>query len=80
MEVHDMEINSVILHTDPETGMVVITYPTGELSLEETAKKDVPTGTKYWVVDKDELPEDRSFRDAWEIDEDYLGTHSGRGE
>lgn len=71
--------SKVILHTDPETGMVVITYPTGELPLGETAQKDVSTGAKYWIVDKDDLPEDRSFRDAWEIDEDYLGKHDGRG-
>lgn len=71
--------SKVILHTNPETGMVVITYPSGELSVEKTAEKDVSTGSKYWVVDKDDLPEDRSFRDAWEIDEDYLGKHDGRG-
>ena len=78
-----MDINEikpkVILHTDPETGMVIITYPTGELPLDETAKKDVSTGAKYWVVDEDNLPKDKSFRDAWEIDEDYLGKHNGRG-
>lgn len=77
----DNEIQSkVILHTDPETGMVVITYPTGELSLEETAKKDVSTGVKYWIINKDDLPEDRSFRDAWEIDEEFFGSHDGVGE
>lgn len=75
-----MENEQVILHTDPETGMVIITYPTGELPIEETAKKDVSAGAKYWVVNGDDLPEDRSFRDAWEVDEDYLGKHDGRGE
>ena len=75
-----MENEQVILHTDPETGKAVITYPTGELSIEETAKKDVPTEVNYWIVNLKDLPEDRSFRDAWEIDEDYLGKHDGRGE
>ena len=50
-----------------ETGIAVIT-PTGELSLEETAKKDVPTGVKYKIIDASDLPEDRDFRNAWEYD------------
>mgnify|MGYP001276114061 FL=1 len=50
-----------------ETGIAVIT-PTGELSLEETALKDVPTGVKYKIIDGSDLPEDRDFRNAWEYD------------
>ena len=50
-----------------ETGIAVIT-PTGELSLEETALKDVPTGVKYKIIDSSELPADRDFRNAWEYD------------
>jgi hypothetical protein len=79
MDINEIR-SKVILHTDPETGMVVITYPTGELPIVETAQKDVFTDAKYWIVDKDNLPEDRSFRDAWEIDEDVLGSHDGKGE
>lgn len=50
-----------------ETGIAVIT-PTGELSLEETALKDVPTGVPYLIIDSSQLPADREFRDAWEAD------------
>ena len=50
-----------------ETGIAVITL-TGELSLEETALKDVPTGVKYKIIDASDLPEDRDFRNAWEYD------------
>jgi len=50
-----------------ETGISVIT-PTGELSLEETALKDVPTGVKYKIIDESDLPSDRDFRNAWEYD------------
>ncbi len=50
-----------------ETGIAVIT-PTGELSLEETALKDVPTGVKYKIIDVSDLPSDRDFRNAWEFD------------
>ena len=50
-----------------ETGIAVIT-PTGELSVEETALKDVPTGVKYKIIDVEDLPSDRDFRNAWEYD------------
>ena len=50
-----------------ETGIAVIT-PTGELSLEETALKDVPSGVKYKIIDVSDLPPDRDFRNAWEYD------------
>ena len=57
-----------------ETGIAVIT-PTGELSVEETALKDVPSGVKYKIIDASDLPADRNFRNAWEYDftESYDG-------
>ena len=57
-----------------ETGISVIT-PTGELSLEETALKDVPSGVKYKIIDHTDLPADRDFRNAWEYDFDKNGHH-----
>jgi hypothetical protein len=42
------------------------------LTIEQIAKKDVPTGKKYKIVDKSEISSDRTFRDAWEIDESEL--------
>jgi len=54
-----------------ESGIAVI-VPTGELSVEETAKKDVPTGQPFAIVDVSEIPADRTFRGAWDIDEAEL--------
>jgi len=54
-----------------ESGIAVI-VPTGELSVEETAKKDVPTGQPFAIVDVSEIPSDRTFRNAWDIDEAEL--------
>jgi len=54
-----------------ETGIAVI-VPTGELSIEETAKKDVPQGLPFKIVDVSEIPADRTFRNAWDIDEAEL--------
>ena len=50
-----------------ETGISVL-HPTGELSLEETALKDVPSGVKYKIIDATDLPQERDFRNAWEFD------------
>jgi hypothetical protein len=47
------------------TGVAIIT-PTGELSIEEVAAKDVPAGVAYRIVNDDDVPSDRTFRNAWE--------------
>jgi hypothetical protein len=51
-----------------ESGGVSVIIPTGELSIEEVAAKDVPAGTPYLVVEDDAIPSDRSFRNAWEAE------------
>jgi hypothetical protein len=50
-----------------ETGIAII-HPTGELSIEEVAAKDVPAGVPYRIVNDDEVPSDRTFRNAWKED------------
>ena len=60
-----------IIYKNPEGGIAVI-VPTGELSAEATARKDVPTGLSYKIVDVSEIPSDRTFREAWDIDETEL--------
>ena len=58
---------SRILFPDPKGGVCVI-VPTGELSIEDVAQKDVPADTPYLIVEDDVIPADRSFRNAWEAD------------
>ena len=41
-------------------------------TLEELAQLDVPTGLKYKIVEDSDVPSDRSFRNAWEVDEAEL--------
>lgn len=59
-----------------EMGGVSILHPTEEalafMSIDEIAKKDIPTGVKYKIVDDSYLPTDRTYRDAWTIDEALL--------
>jgi len=64
-------VNQRILYKQ-DNGNVAVIVPTGELSVEETAKKDVPTGLPYKIVDVSEIPEDRTWRQAWDIDEAEL--------
>jgi hypothetical protein len=56
----------IIYPTDD--GGVAILIPTGELAIEEVARKDVPAGVAYKIVDVADIPEDRTFRNAWEAD------------
>jgi hypothetical protein len=51
-----------------DTGTVAIVIPTGELPVEHVAQKDVPAGTPYLLIDAADIPEDRTFRGAWEAD------------
>jgi hypothetical protein len=41
-------------------------------TMKELAQKDVPTGLKYKIVEDSVIPTDRSFRNAWEVDEAEL--------
>ena len=59
-----------------ESGGVSVLHPTDEalsfMTIDEIAKKDVPTGLPYKIVDDSEEPTDRTFRDAWTVDEATL--------
>ena len=56
--------NQRIIFQNQEGGVSVI-IPTGELSIEEVAAKDVPEGVAYEIVEDDAIPSDRFFRNAW---------------
>ena len=50
-----------------DDGGVSIMIPSDNcgLSVEEIARKDVPAGKPYQIVDVADVPSDRSFRNAW---------------
>jgi hypothetical protein len=59
-------MNSRIVYPTDDGGVVVIIpAPECELTIEEIAAKDVPSGKPYKIVDVSEIPSDRSFRGAW---------------
>ena len=51
-----------------DSGTITVLSPSGLLSDEETALKDVPTGVKFKILDASDLPNDYEFFDAWEFD------------
>jgi hypothetical protein len=62
-----------------ETGVCVI-HPTGELSLEDVLAKDIPIQylSTARIVDKKEIPTDRTFRNAWEIKNEKIVENIGK--
>ncbi len=59
-----------------ESGGVAIITPTEEalsfMTIDDIARKDVPTGLPYKIVEDSEVPADRTFRDAWTVVEATL--------
>ena len=72
-------MNRIIYKTD-EGGVAVI-IPTDEAlqshTIQEIAEKDVPAGKPYKIVSADDIPSDRTFRNAWEVDEADLTDGTG---
>lgn len=62
-------------------GSVAVIHPTPEalefMTIEEIALKDVPTGLPFAIVEDSEIPTDRTFRDAWTVDEATLTDRVG---
>jgi len=58
---------------------VICPSPNWKGTIDELAKKDVPTGKKYKIVDASSISSDRTFRNAWEIVDEALLT-DGVGE
>ena len=59
----------VFRNKDNSVGVI---HPTQEaldkFGIETIAKKDVPSGLAYKIVDEADIPTDRAFRNAWTID------------
>ena len=62
----------IIYKTTKNTDSVITPSPEWTGTMEELAQKDVPTGLKYKIVEDDVIPTDRTFRNAWEVDEKEL--------
>jgi len=54
-----------IVYKNDDGTLAIIVPADCELTIEEIAAKDVPSGKEYHIVDKSEIPSDRTFRNAW---------------
>ena len=57
-------ITPVLTEINPSTGVA--------WTIDEIAATDVPTGKKYKIIADSDVPTDRSFRNAWYVDESDL--------
>lgn len=64
-------MNPRIIYQTDEGGVAVI-VPTPEAlsqyDIVSIALKDVPAGKPFKIVDASDIPSDRTFRNAWEVD------------
>lgn len=56
----------IIYPTDNGGVAVIVPAPDCGLTIEEIAAKDVPEGVPFKIINTDDVPSDRTFRDAWE--------------
>jgi hypothetical protein len=64
----------IIYQTDDGGVAVIIPAPEAleQYGIEAIALKDVPAGRPFKIVDTADIPSDRTFRAAWEVDEATL--------
>lgn len=63
-------MNQRIIYPNNDGGVsIIVPAPNCGLSIDEIAKKDVPAGKPYKIVDVADIPSDREFRNAWEYAE-----------
>lgn len=65
MATYDYSNKRIIFPNDAGGVSIIVPAPDCELSLEQIIGKDVPAGKPYQVVDVSEVPDDRTYRNAW---------------
>ena len=60
-----MSDKRIIFPNDEGGVSVIVPSDNCGLSVEAIARKDVPAGKAYQIVDVADVPNDRSFRNAW---------------
>ncbi len=59
-------MNERIIYSTDDGVAIIVPAPECGLTIEEIAAKDVPAGVEFKIVDVSDIPEDRTFRNAWE--------------
>lgn len=62
-------MSKVIIYPNNEGWLSVVSpAPDCSISIEEIARKDVPAGKPYHIIDASLVPEDHTFFNAWEAE------------
>lgn len=56
----------IIYPTEDGGVAVIVPAPGCGLTIEEIARKDVPFGKPFKIINVSDVPNDRTFRNAWE--------------
>ncbi len=59
----------IIYPTDEGGVAVIVPAPDCGLTIEEIAAKDVPAGKPFKIINTEDVPTDRTYRNAWEYKE-----------
>jgi hypothetical protein len=63
-------MNKRIIYPNDNGGVaILIPSPNWSGTIDELAAKDIPAEKPYKIIDVSEIPEDRTFRHAWEYKE-----------
>lgn len=65
-------MNKRIIYKNTDGSIGIIIPADCDLTVEQIAQKDVPTGLNYKIVNVSEISTDRTFRGAWTIDDAEL--------
>ena len=61
-----MSEKRIIYPTEDGGVAVIVPAPDCGLTIEEIARKDVPLGKPFKIINVSDVPNDRTFRNAWE--------------
>jgi hypothetical protein len=59
----------IIYSNDDGSVAIIVPSPDCGLTIEQIAAKDVPAGKAYKIVDVADIPSDRTWRNAWYMEE-----------
>lgn len=69
MAIYEYQDKRVIYPNDEGGVSIVVPAPNCGLTLEQIIDKSVPSGKSYQVLDVSEVPDDRTYRNAWTYEE-----------
>lgn len=61
-------MSQIIIYPKEDTISIIFPLTECGFSVEEIAQKDVPENIPYLIIEDSQLPNDRTFRNAWQAD------------